>query len=949
MSFNKRMLSAGGAAEFVPSGHFGIVTYTGNSSDQSITGLGFQPDLVWIKERNDGNENHNWIDSTRGTGNILTSNSTGAAFASGRFTSFDSDGFTLANNNETNDNNVNYVAWCWKAGGGSTSSNSNGDITSTVQANTDAGFSIVSYTGNGTDDQTVGHGLTAKCDLVIIKDRSSADKWLVQLPQLGDTARMVLEGTAAKTDDDTTTQAGNTTVFGIGNDNSVNKSSDNYIAYCFHSVAGFSKIGSYTGGGSNATIVETGFEPAFLMVKPIGYAGVDWFLIDNARSTTNPRNERLRANTHGAEDTTSTGVNFLSNGFELQGGGAYNDALSGGWLYWAIAADADEEAPALADSFNARTWTGDGVSRPITGFGFDPNLVIIKSRSYARNWYWYDYIRGANNQILSNTYQIQATNADRLTAFITDGFTAGTSGEVNTSSETYVAYGWQADDNEPTINTNGTGIDSIVSVNANAGFSIVKYTGTGNSSHTVGHGLSSAPKFFINKSLGHAQGWCVVHDGLSTGYNLGLHNTGAQTNSMGGDGGITKGDMNSTTFGFTAGSSGVDGANKSGVEFISYCFTEVAGYSKFGTYTGSGSAGNAQNVGFQPDFLLFRRYNNSDNWVIVDTARGEDNYLLADTTNTEQNLDILDFTSTGWTFKGSSMNNSSDNYLYAAFKINTSAADAAGKMAWLVVGGGGEGGGESNSGGGGAGGLRTSYGSTSGGGGDNEGDIHLAAGTYTITIGAGGSGNQYQGGDGSDSSIAKDGMTTITSTGGGGGVGQSGNPSGRAGGSGGGGGYNNQAGGSGTSNQGYAGGAGVASNPHPGGGGGGAGEAGNTDGNGTGGDGLAVSITGSSVTYAGGGSGGVSAGASAIAGSDGGGGAGAAGNSPACVAGTVNTGSGGGGGAAETKGADGGSGVVILRLLTSEYSGTVTGSPTVTTSGSSTIIKFTASGTYVHS
>ena len=129
MGLNKRLIGAGataGAGGLTPSENFKAVTYTGNSGTQPITGVGFKPDLVWIKERDDGAENHNWIDSTRGTNKIITSNSSGAEFTSTRFTSFDIDGFTLANNNETNDNNVKYVAWCWKAGEGTTSSNTDG-------------------------------------------------------------------------------------------------------------------------------------------------------------------------------------------------------------------------------------------------------------------------------------------------------------------------------------------------------------------------------------------------------------------------------------------------------------------------------------------------------------------------------------------------------------------------------------------------------------------------------------------------------------------------------------------------------------------------------------------------------------------------------------------------------------------------------------------------------
>ena len=260
---------------------------------------------------------------------------------------------------------------------------------------------------------------------------------------------------------------------------------------------------------------------------------------------------------------------------------------------------------------------------------------------------------------------------------------------------------------------------------------------------------------------------------------------------------------------------------------------------------------------------------------------------------------------------------------------------------FLVVAGGGSWGANSNSGGAGAGGLRTSYGSNSGGGGSAESSRTLTSGSVYAAIVGSGAAAQSFGNNGATGS--KSVFNSISSNGGGGGARQGGTA--KTGGSGGGGAYDTT-GAAGTANQGYAGGAGTASGEYPGGGGGGASEAGNSDGAGQGGDGLAVSITGSSVTYAGGGSGGVSAGGSVRTAGAGGGGTGAEGNNTAPTAGTANTGGGGGGGAADTVGAAGGSGIVIIRVATSNYSGTTTGSPTVTTSGSDTILKYTGSGTY---
>jgi len=296
---------------------FKAVTYTGNSSggnhqSQSITGFGFKPDLIWIKERS-GTGNHYLQDTLRGLRSQISSNLTAAETTySSNITSYDTDGVTLGTATDTNNNGSNYIAWAWKAGN-TWQSNVDGTIPSTVNTNTANGFSIVKYVGDGNSARTVGHGLTAKCDLVIIKGLDSADKWIVQLPQLGDNARMVLEGTAAKTDDSTTAQAGNTTVFGIGSDNSVNKSGDDFIAYCFHSVSGYSKIGSYTGNGSSNSIT-TGFQPDFVLIKNTGRSGTTWNIQDSVRGTT----KYLMAQSSDSESTDS-GINltFTSTGFTL--------------------------------------------------------------------------------------------------------------------------------------------------------------------------------------------------------------------------------------------------------------------------------------------------------------------------------------------------------------------------------------------------------------------------------------------------------------------------------------------------------------------------------------------------------------------------------------------------------------------------------------------------------
>ena len=946
----------------IPSENFNTVLYDGNGSTNNITGVGFQPDLVWIKQRDTAVENHNWYDSTRGVQNFLVSNSTAAQVAgsSSRLNAFGSDGFTVGGDNEINDSGSKYVAWCWKANGGTTSSNTDGTQTSTVQVNAKAGFSIVQWTSSAAgSSETVGHGLGTTPAVIILKRTDSTEDWYVWHEDLGGGGSSALNEFLKL--NDTSTESTATNLFNTVNSTVFNPSYTNgvpntNIAYCFAEKAGYSSFGSYTGNASdNGPIVNTGFEPAWLMIKGRTSAVDGWFMVDNKRDTSNPRGIRLFANsTVGEASESGAQVDFFTNGFQIRGsGGGQGQVNSSGANYIYLAFAATSSTSTLADSFNSLQYAGNSSSQSITGVGFSPSFLWIKQINGSEQHYLYDTIRGSSKYLHSNLTSAEGTDATtRLTSFDSDGFSLGSDGAVNGSGSNYISWNWKAN-SVPTINTDG-GIQSIVNANQAAGISIVKWDGTGSAS-TVGHGLSAAPEIILTKRLNGVGDWysfSVFANGGTTpaNYFLKLNSSDAETLNTGSPPSVFAGTVPTATV-FSVGTT-LSGSSSD--SYIAYCFASISGFSKIGTYTGNSSTQSITGLGFQPNWLMIKQTNGSNSWRIFDSARGlsAPQTLFANSSSQEdsESNTVSSFDSDGWTMGSQQgVNDNGDTYLYIAFKANLTPQPLAGFMSFLVIAGGAAGGGESNSGGGGAGGLRTSYGPSSGGGSSAESNITLASGTYTITVGAGGGGGSTAGGNGSVSSIAASGLTTIESTGGGGGVGQFGNPSGVAGGSGGGGGYNNQAGGAGTANQGFAGGSGTASGAFPGGGGGGASEAGNTDGAGYGGDGLSVEITASAVAYAGGGSGGVSAGNTAIPGSDGGGGSGASGDATAPVAGTAYLGAGGGGGAASTTGANGGSGVVVLRLLTSEYSGTTTGSPTVTTDGVHTVLKYNGSGTYVHS
>jgi len=324
--------------------NFNTVLYTGTGSAQSITGVGFQPDWTWLKGRS-ASGNHRIYDSVRGATESLLSNSTSAesTLAEG-LKSFDSDGFTLGTDTQSNTSGQTYVGWNWKAGG-SASSNSNGSITSSVSVNQNAGFSIVSYTGNATDGATVGHGLSQTVEAVIVKRRDATAHWQYLDKNLSSGKVLLFSSTNAETSYSTFSGGGidnlASTTFsledGSSNGDNVNASGGTYIAYCFHSVLGYSKFGSYTGNfNADGPFIYTGFRPAFLIIKRTDSAD-SWLMRDSKRDTFNVTTQMLNVNANGAEYTDSTLIDFVSNGFKLRHQNSLMNASGGTFIYLAFA------------------------------------------------------------------------------------------------------------------------------------------------------------------------------------------------------------------------------------------------------------------------------------------------------------------------------------------------------------------------------------------------------------------------------------------------------------------------------------------------------------------------------------------------------------------------------------------------------------------------------------
>ena len=300
-----------------PSLYFDAVTYTGTGATQSITGLGFSPDLLWTKGRSLAQSN-NLFDTLR-IGKRLRSDTTGEEALT--TVMLDSNGFTLGTETESNNSGSTFVAWAWDAGN-STVTNTSGSITSTVRANPQNGVSIVGYTGNGTAGATVGHGLGVSPSMIIAKKRSTAtsSQWTVGFSALGWNKYILLNTTgAAATDSNVWNSAPTSSVFYLGNDIWNNHSGQTTIAYCFSEFEGFSKFGSYTGNGStDGPFLYFGFRPRWIMYKRTDSTG-QWNILDTSRSPINAANTLLRANLSNADETNAAyDQDFLSNGWKIR-------------------------------------------------------------------------------------------------------------------------------------------------------------------------------------------------------------------------------------------------------------------------------------------------------------------------------------------------------------------------------------------------------------------------------------------------------------------------------------------------------------------------------------------------------------------------------------------------------------------------------------------------------
>ena len=392
------------------------------------------------------------------------------------------------------------------------------------------------------------------------------------------------------------------------------------MAYCFADIAGYQRISTYTGNNStygefvyttsDGTATGTdGFEPAFLLVKRTT-AGqtANWRIVDNKRSTQNPRQIALFPNLSNAEDDdASQRVNFFTNGFQIANSDASWNASGETYLYLAIGSN-PTPAPVQANSFKALTYSGDSVSgRSVNGVGFLPQLTWIKNRDTTESHVLFDQLRYPTNIIHSNSSSAQFANTQSLQSFTGNGFILGNDGNVNSSSVDYISWNWKAAA-IPTINNSGT-ITSVESLNALAGFSIVNYVAIAGT-QTVGHNLGGVPEMIMQKSIA-SENWYVYFPPgvIDANYNYMI---------------LNEFDPIATTSSAAPTATTFNPVSTSGT-YISYLFRSISTYQKIGTYTGQSTSTVTVSLDFTPSFVMVKDTSGNDYWTVWDTARSPSN------------------------------------------------------------------------------------------------------------------------------------------------------------------------------------------------------------------------------------------------------------------------------------------------------------------------------------
>jgi hypothetical protein len=662
---------------------FNTVLFTGTETEQKIDGVGFSPDLVWLKRRSAANS-HGLFDTVRGVNKYVRTEVTAAeGTAADLVNSFDPDGFTLGSNGTWNNSGSTNVAWCWDAGSGSAGTNTDGDINSTVKANPATGFSIVSYTGTGSGG-TVGHGLGVAPAMIIIKKRSATGNWVVYHQSLGIGKYVYINSTAASA-----TYSGfwndvapTSSVFNLGGGNSdVNGSAATYIAYCFAEVAGYSKFDSYTGTGASGKVVTTGFRPAFVMIKRTDSAN-SWVMIDAIRDPVDIRDSILWADLADAEASggTTTSLDFTDTGFELNGGGGSINVNGGTYIYMAFADTADARFNFDA-SGNHNNWEANNInSNAESETTYDlmkdtPSLVDTNAGNFATlnplDKYSSAVIAEGNLKIGANNNSW--TNQARSTFFVSSGkwywevtFSPGTGSfwkagirdaaaaltSNNSSSTGYEYYAYNG-------NKQATGVNSSYGSGLTAG-------------DVLGLALDmdagTITAYKNNTSLG------VMFSGLSGSYSptVSMYNSFISLNFGQRPFAYTppSGFLKLNTFNLP------DSTIEKGAEYMTTTL-----------WAGNGATSRAisnevNGISMQPDVVWLKSRSTANQHVLLDSVRGTNKYLRSSSTAAEGTFSFLSsFNSDGFTLSTNDNEANANGYNYVGWQwkaSNTTATNSAG-------------------------------------------------------------------------------------------------------------------------------------------------------------------------------------------------------------------------------------------------------------------------------
>ena len=657
---------------------FSTVVYEATQANQYIGGTGFQPDFIWFKNRTRSSP-HRLVDAVRGLPNMLMTNTTGVeatAAADGTMvrtvTGFAPDGFTLGVddggyrvNSSTGDD---IVAWSWDMGG-TTASNTNGSITSSVRANTTYGQSIVSYSGTGSA-ATIGHGLASAPTMIIVKNRSATNPWWVYNATLGAGKQLRLNDTNAEGSDGGViwnNTAPTSSVFSVNSNTGSNGSGNSLIAYCFHDVANYSKFGSYSGNGSTTgPVVTLGFSPAFVMIKRTDAAGNSWRMFDNTRNPTNPVDKIIYANLSNAE-TTQDNLEFVSDGLNIIGTSTDVNASGGTYIYAAFA-DTREYAYWYDQSGNNNDWTSEGgltesdvmLDSPTNNFAtFNPlsgstgltlsegNTELTSSGSSTPwrhkassfmvsegKWYYESVFKNSASSMVG------ITNADSSTAVLDNDVDENVSYRNNGASY-----------NEGTINS-GFGATytagDIIGIAFDCDSQTVTFYKNNVSQGTESYSIPNIATLTTTSDTGSF----VANFGADSSFAGNKTPQGNQDSNGIGD------FYYAPPTGFLA----LCTANLPDVDVIpSEHFNTVL-------YTGTGSSNAISNLGLTPDFTWIKSRSNTEGHGLVDSVRGATKLLSSNTTDSEATSAnyVASLDSDGFTVGTSTLTNG-NGYTYVAW------------------------------------------------------------------------------------------------------------------------------------------------------------------------------------------------------------------------------------------------------------------------------------------